>query len=189
MKNKNLDRYTEEEVVDIITKVAKRYATKYKFGYYDACDIEQEAFIIGWKALSKYNGEHPLENFLAIHIRRRLLTLRRDKYNRPNLPENNNEPTKQAKYNKSKKNLIDAVSISNVRSEGESGMSYSCNFIEDVEKYEILYLIDINLDINLRQDYLRLKDGISLPKHRKDKVYEAINNIMKEYGYDPIKAW
>ena len=38
---------TEDEVVGVITKIARRLAPKFTFASYDVEDIEQEAFLIG----------------------------------------------------------------------------------------------------------------------------------------------
>ena len=61
---------TEEQVIATINKVAARYAHKFKFGYYEAEDIKQEAFIIAMEALDRYDETRPLENFLALRVHR-----------------------------------------------------------------------------------------------------------------------
>lgn len=159
--------------------------SKYKFGYYDIDDIKQEAFIIGWKVLPKFNGSAPLENFLSVHIRRRLLNFQRDNYYRLDIKD---DMTKRSKNNIAKKNLIDTISIDNVQDEHEDNMFYYVEFINDIECKEILKLIDIHLDIDLRTDYLRMRDGITIAKAKRDKIYEAIHKILEEHGYGYIKA-
>lgn len=159
--------------------------TKYTFGYYDVDDMRQEAFIIGWKVLPKFNGTAPLENFLSVHIKRRLLNFHRDHYYRSDIKD---DMTKRSKNNITKKNLIDTISIDNVQDENEDNMFYHVEFINDIECEEILKLIDINLDINLRTDYLRMRDGITITRPKKDKIYEAIHIILEEHGYGYIKT-
>ena len=44
-------------------------------------DIEQEAFIIGAKAIDDYDGRS-LENFLYVHLNNRLKNFKRDNYYR-----------------------------------------------------------------------------------------------------------
>lgn len=159
--------------------------SKYKFGYYDVDDMRQEAFIIGWLVLPKFNGSAPLENFLSVHIRRRLLNFHRDHYYRSDIKD---DMSKRSKNNITKKNLIDTISIDNVQDENEDNMFYYIEFIDDIECEEVLKLIDINLDINLRTDYLRMRDGITIIKAKKDRIYEAINEILGEYGYGYFKT-
>jgi DNA-directed RNA polymerase specialized sigma24 family protein len=71
---------TEKEVLEIINKVASRYAHKFRFGYFEADDIRQEAVIIAMEALERYEEGRPLENFLAVHVKNRLNNFKRDKY-------------------------------------------------------------------------------------------------------------
>ena len=79
---------TEQQVLEIIERVASRYAHKFRFGYYTAEDIKQEAIIIGMEALNRYDEARPLENFLAVHIKNRLNNFKRDKYYRQTKKEN-----------------------------------------------------------------------------------------------------
>ncbi len=159
--------------------------SKYTFGYYDIDDMKQEAFIIGWIVLSKFNGIAPLENFLSVHIRRRLLNFHRDKYYSSNIKD---DMSQRSKNNIIRKNLIDTICIDNINDESEQNMFYSVEFIDNIECEEILKLIDIYLDISLRTDYLRMRDGITIAKIKKDKIYDAIDEILEEYGYGYIKA-
>lgn len=184
-KNKHLSHLNEKEIIAIIQKVCNKMVSKYKFGYYDVDDMRQEAFIIGWLVLPKFNGTAPLENFLSVHIRRRLLNFHRDHYYRSDIKD---DMSKRSINNIAKKNLIDTISIDNVQDENEDNMFYYIEFINDIECAEVLKLIDIHLDINLRTDYLRMKDGITISKVKKDKIYEAINVILEEHNYGYIKT-
>ena len=78
--------YTEIQKVQIIRKIAKRLSEHFTLGYLLPEDIEQECFILGWQGLKKYNGEHPLEHFLYVHIRNRFLNLIRNKVRRKDPP-------------------------------------------------------------------------------------------------------
>ena len=51
---------SEQEVVDIITKVSERLSNKFTFAFYTTEDIRQEAFIIGMEALERYDESKPL---------------------------------------------------------------------------------------------------------------------------------
>ncbi len=183
-KNKHLEHLTEEEIILTIQKVCNKMVSKYKFGYYDVDDMKQEAFIIGWNVLDKFNGTAPLENFLSVHIRRRLLNFHRDNYYRLDIKD---DMSKRSMNNIAKKNLIDTISIDNIDDECEDNMFYSVEFIDNIECEEILKLIDIHLEVHLRTDYLRMKDGIAISKIKKERIYEAINEILEEYGYGYIK--
>jgi DNA-directed RNA polymerase specialized sigma subunit len=97
------DGYTEEQVMTIVETVVKRIAPGFTFGYYDRDDMIQEGYVELIKnALPKYNGSHPLENFLSSHLKKRMLTLIRDKFHR------NDPPCKQCPlYNKAGKDCTE----------------------------------------------------------------------------------
>ena len=73
---------TEDEVVQVITKVAKKLAHKFVFASYDVDDIEQEAFLMGIEGLKRYDSSKPLENFMYAHINNRLKNFKRDNHRR-----------------------------------------------------------------------------------------------------------
>ena len=75
---------SSDEVTSIILKVTQKLAPKYIFASYDVEDIEQEAFIIVLDALSRYDSDKTLENFLYTHINNRLKNFKRDNNYRQN---------------------------------------------------------------------------------------------------------
>ena len=171
---------TENEVLEIINKVASRYAHKFRFGYFEADDIRQEAVIIAMEALERYEEGRPLENFLAVHVKNRLNNFKRDKYYRQSKVDSNT----QEKHNNSKKFLMEPLDISNIRDEKEDNMRVEDDFVIDFEQQEVLRIIDQNLDVSLRSDYLRIKDGVYVPKPRRKQIYEEIDMILRENGYE-----
>ena len=170
----------EKEVLEIINKVASRYAHKFRFGYFEADDIRQEAVIIAMEALERYEEGRPLENFLAVHVKNRLNNFKRDKYYRQSKVDSNT----QEKHNNSKKFLMEPLDISNIRDEKEDNMRVEDDFVIDFEQQEVLRIIDQNLDVSLRSDYLRIKDGVYVPKPRRKQIYEEIDMILRENGYE-----
>ena len=102
---------SEEEVLEVINKICDRYAYKFQFGYFEADDIRQEAFIIAVDALDRYEEGRPLENFLAVHVKNRLNNFKRDKYYRQN---KNKKDDRQTQLNNSKKFLMEPLDISNM---------------------------------------------------------------------------
>ena len=171
---------TEKEVLEIINKVASRYAHKFRFGYFEADDIRQEAVIIAMEALERYEEGRPLENFLAVHVKNRLNNFKRDKYYRQSKVDSNT----QEKHNNSKKFLMEPLDISNIRDEKEDNMRVEDDFVIDFQQQEVLRIIDQNLDVSLRSDYLRIKDGVYVPKPRRKQIYEEIDMILRENGYE-----
>ena len=176
---------TEREVTETITKVVNRYAKKFKFSYHEIDDIKQEGFMIGMEALERYDASRPLENFLAVHIKNRLKNFKRDNFFRYDEElEKNASSTKDLKKvqrNNVRKFLIYPIDIDSVRQDGEKNMSTSDKFIDDVELKELMVLIDKNLQVTYRKDYLKMRDGVYVSKIRREEVCGEIQKILKEY--------
>jgi len=172
---------TEQQVLEIIERVASRYAHKFRFGYYTAEDIKQEAIIIGMEALKRYDEARPLENFLAVHIKNRLNNFKRDKYYRQTKKEND-ERTQM--LNNSKKFLMEPLDIDYIRDEEEDNMKVFFDEVDLITVNEMLELIDEELDISLRADYLRIRDDVYVPKQKREEIFARIKDILKEGGYD-----
>lgn len=156
----------EQQTLETITRVAKRLAPKYVFGYYGQEDIEQEAILMGYDALKRYDGIRPLENFIYTHINNRLKTFKRDNYYRLNA--GSAEPIQQAK-----KNIMDPISIEKVNPIKE--------YIDDEFKEARSYIDDF-LPVCLRKDYLRMCAGVKISKPVKARVLAEIKSILERSG-------
>ena len=166
---------TEQEVLAVIEKIANRYCHKFKFGYFTAEDIKQEAFIIAVDALDRYDETRPLENFLSSHVKNRLINFKRDNYCRQ---QKEDADIKWELRNNAKKFLMEPLDISNIRDEQEKNMRNENDFIEDIFTREMFDLIDSELPVDLRSDYLRIKDGVYVPKPRRQQIYNEISKII-----------
>lgn len=178
----------ENEVLDLIGKIAKILAPKFCFAYYDKDDIIQEAYLIGLECLERHDPERSaLETFLWTHINNRLKSFKRDNYIRP-APKNTQEDSVaykewEAKYAR-KKNLLEPISISTVDDTNEKSMNINYDFFNDLDASEVFFIIDMELPIEFREDYLRMKQGITISKPRREKIHEIIAAILTEYGYE-----
>jgi DNA-directed RNA polymerase specialized sigma24 family protein len=148
---------THQQVLNVILKVSSKIARKFPIPGYEPDDIQQECFLLAIDALERYNEELPLENFLSVHLRLRIINFRRDKYLR-------------------KKDLHDAANIDFIKNEILSGD----HSIGEFECAEIWDKIDRELPPCLREDYLRLLDGVSIPTKRKNKLLAALDEICRE---------
>lgn len=166
------DGMTEDQVINIISKVARRFANRYRFASYEYEDIFQEAFILGMEALPKYDADRPLENFLAVTIPNRLKNFKRKILGRPEDTNNNREL------------IISPLSMDVVQDEEESNMWDKIDFLDDLQVDDIFRIIDINLPVDYRADFLRMKQGISIPKPRREKIELLIVEILSENGYE-----
>lgn len=154
-----------QEILETITRVATRLAPKYVFGHYDREDIEQEAILMGFDALKRYDGIRPLENFIYTHISNRLKTFKRDKYFRLN------SGTAEA-IQQSKKNIIDAISIDSISPVREE----KGNYYDDVKT-----CIEEHLPMRLKKDYMRMCAGVKVSKKIKTEITAEIRGIMEKY--------
>lgn len=166
------DGHTEQEVIDTITRVAKRVANKHRFAYFDGDDIFQEAFIIGMEGLSRYDPSKPLENFMSVHISNRIKNEMRKHLGRPE------------DKNTARTMLMSPLSMDVVRDEEEANMWTRIDFLDDLQVDDIFKLIDLNLPTEYRADFLRMKQGVTIPKPRREKIEEYIINILRENGYE-----
>ena len=200
---------TEAEVLKIIENVAKRLAYKYRFGYYDVDDIKQEARIEAWKCLDRYNGKHPLENFLFTHVKNRLFNLKRDKYSRLDKPcfkcplnaycKETDECKEyvdlmECKWyngwivrNSTKSGLMDTMEYNHIDDTSENTMKEP-DGIDSIMNNELIELIDRELSVEFRHDWLRIREGVQIPRIKLNKLKQAIILLLEENNIDP-QSW
>lgn len=192
----------EDEVISIIRKISRRLSYKFVFGYHDREDIEQQAFIFGIYGLENYDQKRPLENFLWVHIANRLKSYKRDKYERPDSPcvtcafydgdvcDEYIDQLECSSYrgwynrNQSKKNLMTPIEFENVNDVNEKYMSTGDVVTDDIIFSELQKIIDDNLPVNLRADYIKMISNIHVPKPRRTQIQEIIIEILDKYGYE-----
>jgi len=169
-------------------KVAEKLAPQYAFGYYDEEDIEQECYIMAINAIEKYDSSiGSLENFLYTHLNYKLQNLWRKKYYRRNFeckicggndPECSSCDRRRRRF-LVKKHLLEPIDIQHVTQN-----YYIDNPSKNLELEEIFIIINKNLEIELRADYLRMLDGITIPKVRRTMIEGRVVEILEEHGYE-----
>ena len=199
---------TEEEVLRIIDKIANKLSYKFRFGYHGIEDMKQQARVFAIQGMDSYDESRPLENFLWTHVRNRLFNYKRENFERPDKPclscpfydpnkeksnsycEEFSDKTECSLYhgwatrNSRKKNLMSPIGMSEVNSEREKRLKISVSTEEFVANEEIIEIIDKNIPLDIRLDYIRFKNGLKLPKPRRDAVRQTIFNILKENDLD-----
>lgn len=184
-------------------KVTGRLAPKFVFGYHSIEDIKQQAWIelLDGDTLQRYDTKRSLENFLFAHIHNRLFNLKRNKYSRydkpclncplnaydPHLENSSNQCTaysdkmdcdlwlKWTKRNQSKKNIMCAGPI-NLEPSNDNEL------LND----EVYQIVSDNMPADLRSDFLRMMDGCSLPKSRKEKIQNIVLEILEEHSWQKL---
>lgn len=147
-----------------------------------------------------------IDNFLYRHIRNRFINFKRDNYTRyqspclkcpffdPNLQKSKNQcavfedRSDCDKFHKwdinttSRKNLVDSPKNDLIYQPIHSKNDTMDNIEEDLDMKELVSKIDRELPRELRADYLRMRDGVTINKQRRDKVELALKKIL--YGED-----
>lgn len=178
---------TEEEVLKIIEKVVGALSQrKLVFGSYTLEDIQQEGRIIAiTTGLEKFDMARAvipgdvgkaLEKFLRIHVISRLKNFRRDNSGRSERPVDIEKIEQWEERNRIRHNLIRPIDLHAVANE----VSDKNDLVEDIHYRSMVDLIRDRLPVELRTDFLRMCDGLRLPKPRQTKVREAIAEILNE---------
>lgn len=185
------------ETLDIIDRVVSRLAPKFKFGYYEIEDIEQEGRIFALEALEKYDSERPLDNFLYAHVHNRLFNLKRKEYFRPNKPcdscpllikgectgfdnmEHCIPYKKWADKKEVKKNLADsAPNIPQDLSFVHSNYTDVDLMIDGKNLYKI---VDAEMPIKFRQDWIKFCNNTKLAANKKKALLEVAKAILEKH--------
>lgn len=169
---KKLPKVTPEDL-KVIEESAASIASSTWIPGYDVEDIRQEAIIIGIKGLEKYNGSIPLDKFISNRIRQRLRSLRRDKYVRPGCDCGN---CLKCSNNKARMKINGA---------SELHPEENCNSIQyemddQVQYKELTDYLDESIPADLREDYLKVLAGITIPSVRKQKLKKFIKDLLDD---------
>lgn len=159
------DGMTESEVISKIKIVINRIAPKYTFPGYEVEDIKQEAFMICMDALTRYDVNRPLENFLSVHLSNRLKNFVRDNY--------------FTSSDQDKKKVLAPKYLSNDDNITDKELDYDIV----IDNKDIRKIIDKFLPFDYRADYLKFINDVSIPKKRKTQLFIVIKNILEENGY------
>ena len=182
---------TASEFEEAFTWAISKLKKKYAFDIYDEEDISQEAWIIAEKGVSSYDSSKgvPLENFLYTHLNNRLFNFRRD--NSIRIETNCQECKAQKKtcprcVKRQKTNNI-KLGILSPASIDSSPHPYDIPEYEDtIDKNSLIEAIEAALPANLVEDYLKFKDGVSLPHKKRQLILDFIRKVAIAKGHiDP----
>lgn len=168
----SLKSLSEEELLTAINYVVNSLAGGFVFGWYSREDIEQEARCLAFEALPDFDPnfkkkgtlEEKLRSFLFIHIRRRLINLKRDKQGRS--PE--------------KHRLVFPLPIDEINDVDERNMHTDDEVIDITELRHFRDRILYELEPEFRDDYHKVLAGVSIPKANKERLLGEIMRIIKE---------
>lgn len=186
---------SEAEILSQVKKVATTVSNQISFGYFDKEDIEQEGLIIGISALSLYDFERPLENFLYTSIKNRILNLQRKLLTRTDPPcllchqvinghsghadgKTCESYRKWYKLNFTKRSLMEPMELEERPVVGQDTVG------DSAELKDILVRIDTVLPIELRSTYLRMRAGENVSADLKEKVESFVREFLYKESDD-----
>ena len=155
-------------------------------------DIEQECFIIALEAMEKFNKDlGTLENFLYTHLSNRLKNFLRKNYYRRTFNcsfceglDSSCEYCERRRWRFAvKKHLMEPIDIDNINCNNEQNAYESQNLHEKLELDEIFIIINKELEIPLRLDYLKMLEGIHVQKNKREVIEARILEILEGHGY------
>lgn len=153
---------TSDQVMNTINTIINRICPKYTFYGYDLDDIKQEAFIICYEALDRYDEKRPLENFLSVNLSNRLKNFVRD-----------HNFTKSSEVKKKVLSPKHLTVEDLVFDESAQCKDYS----------EMTNIIDEFLPNSMRSDYLKIINNVYVNKKRREEVLLEIKQILEDNGY------
>lgn len=205
-KSKNntdgLHGVSQEEFLRVLDNISKRLGHKFKFGYHSFDDMKQQAAIFALEGLEKYDHSRPLENFLWTHVRNRLFNYKRNNYQRPDKPCltcpffdksykcSNNQCTEfankkdcelyaaWASRNEAKKNIMQPFGM-----ETELPNRSPTDPFNLVADKELIDFLDINIQSEFRETYLKIKHGLKVSRQESNKLKAHITEIMEKYSW------
>jgi len=194
---------SEAEFVSVWEKISKKLGYKFKFGYHSHEDMKQQAAIFALEGLKNYDNKRPLENFLWTHVRNRLFNYKRDNYQRPDKPcltcpffnpndlsckseclefSNKNDCSLYAswtKRNDSKKNIMKPIGIDSINENSKEITNDDLS--RHISNKEIINIIDENISIKNRPQFLKLLGGSKVPKNEIKRLLIEIQKILKDH--------
>lgn len=191
-----LHKISEGEFLEAVEAVVRRLSHHYVFASNALEDVAQQAYLFALEALPRFDpARSRLEAFLMSHVRNRFKNWKRDTYFRPDPPCKScndgrlcgpdGKPcrahTAWLRRNTAKASIAQPLDITKQVervSEGEADLE------RRLSTKELESLIDSHLPPDLRAPYLRMRDGVSVPRHLRQQVQEAVLDILDEHGMD-----
>jgi len=190
---------TEKQFLETVEKIVGSFPPGLATGHMTIEDVRQAMRLECVKALAGYDGKRPLENFLRVHVKHRLRNLNRDVHRRiknpcitcPHYDKNYQESINQCKLFENKYNCKPFQTYT-IQSNTKNSLVEPVNMkdiaddpllvIDEVhEKAEYALLeeeIDRRIPAEYRADYLKIREGVSVPTNRRNQIKRIILDIL-----------
>jgi DNA-directed RNA polymerase specialized sigma24 family protein len=183
---------TEQEFLRVVDKLASRMARRFAFGPYSPEDLAQQCVVWALESMDKYDPARPLENFLQVHLKRRLLNLRRNKLKRTEIPcrechdkGHHGDGVKCDRYlewesrNLSKLNIMFPLDLAAINEDQERSLQARSG-LDSHDVADLLSRIEDRLPPHMRADLLRMADGALVTSERRREIKKAVRSILWE---------
>lgn len=202
-KIQNKQTVSDEEFLEVLDKITKRLAYKFKFGYHSIEDMKQQAAIFALEGLKNYDHKRPLENFLWTHVRNRLFNYKRNNYQRPDKPCLTcplYDPKNKVSQNQCSKYLdkieCDLYSSWFKRNNAKKNIAKP-SYVEDQtlftmhkntsDSIDLINFLDKYIRSEFRENYLKLKHSQKINKSELIKLKKHIQELMEEHNWNQIE--
>lgn len=178
----------------IINRVAKNLSPIFAFSYYDKEDIAQEVRLLCLQIIEDFDSSKGgLYTYLFIYCRNYLLDIRRSKYKKTIHPcticefyegkcTKHNNTEECAKYWRDLKINMKKRDLATVHPIFDK-VYYEVDFATMFDNKEVCEEIDRAIPANMRHNYIKFLEGISINNYDRVRVIETIQRIAKEKGF------
>jgi len=163
--------YTETELIKVLKRLIARLSPPFVFPSFTLEDIKQEAWIAAIDGLERYDGQRPLENFMAVHIRNRLKNVKRKYYFRLEKPKNSEMVEEWKERNEIKKRLMNPQDIDVV---DEEHLHDKNELLDEISYREFIASIKEALHPLFRSDFDRVCAGVMISEERRTALQEEL---------------
>jgi DNA-directed RNA polymerase specialized sigma24 family protein len=184
---------SEADFIRMTSHVARVLFPRFGSIHGSADDFAQTVVVWSLEALPKYDASRSLDAFLFTVARSRAMNAIRDTVRRNDPPcaachagtpcgPDGARCERYARWlerNEAKANLARPVALSEVSDSCERSAHGSPTAESVAEGRELTDLIDRGIPLSLRADYLRMAAGESVPKARRERVRQAVRDILE----------
>lgn len=173
---------SEEKFISIVNDIVSKLSRKLLLVSHDMSDIRQQGWVLALEGVAKFDPntqpdkplEQALENFLRVHVINRLKSYRRDRLGSSEKPTSPKSLLSWERRMQARRNILYPVDVYSLKQE----IYFHDATIEDTHYRDLTQLIQQKLPVALRNDFLRMCDGVRIPKSRQTKVRAAIASII-----------
>lgn len=176
------------ETMEVITKIMNRLAPKFTFGHYGVDDIKQEIFILAVEGLEKYDKDRgAISTYLYYYIHSRIKNFKRDNFFRKEYKCNKCECkdpycdrcVKRQWRMARKSGLLEPTNIQHI--EQDSSIIVHHDYLEDLAIKELQDIINRELPVSMRENYLRMTEGMYVHKSKRAEIEKILYEIIDKW--------